>query len=268
MDSIASISAIDVHGHYGVYTQLDKTDLFNQMASGDADEVVRRARQVNIGLTVVSPLSALLPRFKADATVGNAEAARVVAQTPGLRQYVVIDPRRPATYSQADAMLKQPQCVGIKIHPEEHGYPIRDHAAALFEFAATRKAIILTHSSELNSLCDDFVPWANKFPEVQLILAHIGCGWDGDVTHQVRAIQKCQHGNVYADTSSARSIMPKLIEWAVKEVGANRVLFGTDTPLYCAAMQRARIDHADLSDADKRMILRDNAMNLFGSRLS
>ena len=26
-------------------------------------------------------------------------------------------------------MLKQPQCVGIKLHPEEHGYPIRDHAA-------------------------------------------------------------------------------------------------------------------------------------------
>jgi len=72
---------------------------------------------------------------------------------------------------------------------------------------------------------------------------------------------------MYADTSSARSIMPNLIEWAVKEVGAERVLFGTDTPLYSTAMQRARINHADLSDADKRLILRDNAVKLFGSRL-
>ena len=266
-DPIASISAIDVHGHYGVYIQEDKAPLYNQMMTGDAAEVVRRAAAVNVNLTIVSPLLALLPRFKANAAVGNEEAARIVAQTPGLKQYVVIDPLRPETYAQADEMLKQPQCVGIKLHPEEHGYPIRDHAAPLFEFAAARKAIVLTHSSEQNSLCEDFVPWANKFPEVRLILAHIGCGWDGDITHQVRAIQKSQHGNVYADTSSARSIMPNLIEWAVKEVGAERVLFGTDTPLYSTAMQRARINHADLSDADKRLILRDNAVKLFGSRL-
>ena len=42
-----------------------------------------------------------------------------------------------------------------------------------------------------------------------------------------------------------------------------RVLYGTDTPLYLAAMQRARIDHADLSDRDKQLILRDNATQLF-----
>jgi len=268
MDSIASISAIDVHGHYGVYTQLNKSALYNRLMTGDAAEVVRRAAVVNVGLTIVSPLLALLPRFQANAAVGNEEAARIVAQTPGLKQYVVIDPLRPETYAQADEMLRQPQCVGIKLHPEEHGYPIRDHAAPLFEFAAARKAIVLTHSSEQNSLCEDFVPWANRYPEVRLILAHIGCGWDGDVTHQVRAIQKCQHGNVFADTSSASSIIPGLIEWAVQEIGAERVLFGTDTPLYSTAMHRARINHADLSDADKRLILRDNAVKLFGSMLA
>jgi len=267
MNSIASISAIDVHGHYGVYAQLNKTELYNRLMSGDAAEVVRRAAAVNVGLTIVSPLLALLPRFQANAAVGNDEAARIVARTPGLKQYVVIDPHRPETYTQADEMLKQPQCVGIKLHPEEHGYPIRDHAAPLFEFAAARKAIVLTHTSEQNSLCADFVPWANRFPEVRLILAHIGCGWDGDVTHQVRAIQQTQHGNVFADTSSANSIIPGLIEWAVQEVGAERVLFGTDTPLYSTAMQRARINHADLTDADKRLILRDNAVKLFASKL-
>lgn len=267
MDSIASFSAIDVHGHYGDYIRTEYTELHNRLLSADAAEVVRRAAAVNVGLTIVSPLLALLPRFRASAAAGNEEAARIVAQTPGLKQYVVIDPRRPETYAQADEMLKQRQCVGIKLHPEEHGYLIGDHAEALFEFAAARNAIVLTHSSEQNSLCEDFVPWVNRFPEVRLILAHIGCGWDGDVTHQVRAIQKSRHGNVFADTSSARSIMPGLIEWAVREVGAERVLFGTDTPLYSTAMQRARIDHAGLSDAEKRLILRENAVKLFGREL-
>ncbi|MFM9965218.1 MAG: amidohydrolase family protein [Planctomycetaceae bacterium] len=68
---------------------------------------------------------------------------------------------------------------------------------------------------------------------------------------------------VFADTSSARSITPNLIEWAVREVGAERVLFGTDSPLYHTSMQRVRIDHADLTDREKRLILCENAERLF-----
>lgn len=265
--SIDAIQAIDVHGHYGQYIGEPGNDLTDRFYSGTADEVVRRARAVNIVLTIVSPLTALKPRFQADATAGNIEAAQIVAATPGLKQYVVIDPLHPETYQQAEEMLVQPQCVGIKIHPEEHGYPIREHARSIFEFAARHHAVVLTHSSEKLSLAADCIPWANEFPEMRLILAHIGCGWDGDPTHQVRAIQQSRHANVFADTSSARSITPGLIEWAVREVGVDLVLFGTDTPLYVAAMQHARIVHADLSANQKRQILRTNALNLFGSKL-
>ncbi len=262
---MSSILAIDVHGHYGRYVR--SGGLVDELSSADAAEVVRRARAVNVVLTIVSPLTALLPRFGGDAVAGNVEAARAVAATPGLKQYVVVDPRRPETFSQAEEMLAQPQCVGIKVHPEEHGYPIREHGRAIFEFAARHRAVVLTHSSEQNSLAADFVPWADAFPEVRLILAHIGCGHDGDLTHQVRAVQRGRHGNIYADTSSARSIVPGLIEWAVREVGAERVLIGTDTPLYHTAMQRARVEHAEMGEAEKRRVLRDNAVELFGAKL-
>lgn len=267
MTSVESIPAIDVHAHYGQYVGSTGDRLADGFYSGDAGEVVRRATAVNVVLTIVSPLTALKPRLAKNAVAGNDEAARIVADTPGLKQYVVVDPRIPETYHQAERMLSQPQCVGIKIHPEEHGYPISDYAKPIFEFAAKHRTIVLTHSSEQNSLAADFIPWVNEFPEMRLILAHIGCGWDGDLTHQVRAIQNSRHGNVYADTSSARSITPGLIEWAVSEVGADRVLFGTDTPLYFTAMQRARINQADLSNDIKRRILRDNAIRLFGDKL-
>lgn len=256
------ISAIDVHGHYGTYIR--RNDECDAWHSGEAAEVVRRARDANIGLTIVSPLAALLPRFNGDAVAGNIEAAREVSRFPELRQHVVIDPRRVETFKQAEEMLAQPQCVGIKIHPEEHGYPIREHAHAIFEFAARHRAVLLTHTSEQNSLAADIIPWADEFPEVRLILAHIGCSWDGDPTHQVRAIQQSRHGNAFADTSSAKSMTPGLIEWAVREIGAERVLFGTDTPLYHAAMQRSRIDYADLDEDAKRKILRENAVRVFG----
>jgi hypothetical protein len=50
---------------------------------------------------------------------------------------------------------------------------------------------------------------------------------------------------------------------AVREVGAERLLFGSDTPLYHVAMQRARIQAAEIPEAAKVLILRDNAWKFF-----
>jgi predicted TIM-barrel fold metal-dependent hydrolase len=97
------------------------------------------------------------------------------------------------------------------------------------------------------------------------MLAHLGngSGANGRVDLQVRAVQAAKHGNLWVDTSSARSILPGLIEWGVKELGAERLLFGSDTPLYDVAMQRTRIELADLPDTTKRLILRENAVKFF-----
>lgn len=260
-------AAIDVHAHYGTYLHRKNPPIKNGFMTGDASVVATRAKHANTEWTVVSPLLSLLPRGEADAAAGNEEAARVVPQTDGLLQWVVINPLQAKTYDQAAAMLKQPRCVGIKVHPEEHLYPIKEHGHAIFEFADKHKAIVMTHSGEERSLPMDFVPFANDFPGAKLILAHLGCGWDGDPTHQVRAIQASKRGNVWVDTSSAQSILPKLIEWAVKEVGAERLLYGTDTPLYSVPMQRARIDHAEITEEQKRLILRENAVRLFATKL-
>jgi len=225
------------------------------------------ARKNHIGLTIVSPLSGLMPRGAADAVRGNQEAFDVVRRYPELRQWVIVDPRRPETYDQAKDMLLEDHCVGIKIHPEEHVYPIKEYGPKLFEFAARLRAVVLTHSGEANSLPEDYVPLADRFPEVTLILAHLGCRIDSDPTHQIRAVQGGRNGNIYVDTSSASNILPGLLELAVKEVGADRLLFGTDTPLYFLPMQRARIDHAEISDMDKKKILRENAEKVFGFRI-
>jgi uncharacterized protein len=261
MATVDKTAAIDVHGHFGQYVQMETPPLKRQFMSGDPATVAARAKTANIRYTVVSPLQALLPRGHADPVAGNEEACRVVEQTDGLLQWVVLHPGLPATFEQARKMLKRPKCVGIKIHPEEHAYPIAQYGGAIFELAAELKAVILTHSGEPNSMPADFLPFADAFPEATLILAHLGNSGDtADSSElQVRAIQSSRHGNVYADTSSGQSLLPGLIEWAVGEVGEDRIVFGTDTPLYFAASQRARIDNADLNDNQKYLILCGNA---------
>ena len=69
-------------------------------------------------------------------------------------------------------------------------------------------------------------------------------------------------GNVWADTSSAKSMIARVLEHAVDQLGADRILFGTDTPLYFAATQKARIAYAAIPDEAKRMILYENAAQL------
>lgn len=228
------IPAIDVHAHYGRFQQPHAPEPLSDWLSASAAEVVRRASAVDVQLTVVSPLAGLMPRGQADAGAANEAASKTVSETPGLRQWVVLHPHQLRTFDQVSELLAMPHCVGIKIHPEEHQYPIREHGERLFELAASHDAVILAHSGDPLSWPQDFVPFANEYPNVRLILAHLGNGGGaaGDPTLQVRAIQQCRHDNVFVDTSSSRSVLPGLIEWAVSEIGAERILFGTDTPWY------------------------------------
>jgi len=63
------------------------------------------------------------------------------------------------------------------------------------------------------------------------------------------------------DTSGMASLKNMLIEYAVSQIGSERILFGTDT--YSAASQRGRIEFALISDQDKENILVKNATRLF-----
>lgn len=264
--SIVDVQAIDSHGHYGNYYRPRTDEHLNQFASGDGPEVVRRARIARTQWTIVSPLAGLFPRGPsiAETEQANEDTAELIERTDGLLQYVIVDPRRPQTYEQAQRMLARPRCVGIKIHGEEHQYFLQDYGEEIFAFAARMRAVVLAHSGDKHTMPADFVPYADRFPEVRLILAHLGHNPDNtNPTEQVRAIQAGKHDNLWTDTSSIVSIFPGLIEWAAREIPVNRILFGTDTPLYHAPTQRARIDSADLDDADKHAILRDNAVGLF-----
>ena len=263
---IRDVPAIDVHCHYGFY-RTKEPSIWEEFQSADEQTVMRRLADSNIKCAVVSPLLGLSPRGDNDAVAGNIECREVCARNAPLFQWAVVDPRKPETFAQAEEMLKDRKCLGIKIHPEEHLYPIKEQGKKIFEWAARQGVIVQSHSGEERSNPLDYVEFANNYPNVKMILSHIGCGWDRDPTRQVRAIQAAKHGNIYSDTSSASSITPGLIEWAVREAGSEHIMFGTDTPCYFTAMQRARIDEAEMEEEHKLDILYRTALTVFGGAL-
>ncbi len=258
-----TISAVDVHAHYGLSCEKGCDEPL-PYGSGDPETVANRAKSSNIRWSAISPLRVFPNRLILD---GNEETAKAVDETPGLLQWAVLSPLLEESFDQVKDLTQNPKCLGIKIHPEMDDYNITEYGGKIFEFAAKHNLIVKTHSGESRSMPEDFVPFLDEFPEVRLIVAHLGCTDDKDSTHQVRAIQMSKHRNIYTDTSSAMNINPDLLEWAVGEIGSDRILFGTDSPLYFVPMQRARIDWAEISNKDKQNILNDNAVKLFGDKV-
>ena len=173
-----------------------------------------------------------------------------------LYQWVVVDPRNDRTMEQADRILRQPKCVGIKLHPVYHKYLVEDYADKLFTLASKYHAAVQIHPEKVESY---IVPIADRFPEVTFIMAHLR------TEDYVNAIAWAKHGNVYVDTSGSASTQNLVIEQTVARVGSERILFGTDT--YAPGFQRGRIEYALISDSDKENILRNNALRLFGHKI-
>jgi len=258
------IKAIDVHAHFGDYLAEDK--IYTDIMSGDIDVVGKRAKQANTKVTIVSPLEAFFPE-PGNPVSANIEAVSLIKRKKGFLLWIVVDPMRPETFVQAEVFSKEKFFAGIKIHPLLHGYPIKEYGGRIFEFAAKNRFIVQSHSGQDNCMPEDFVDFADGFPEVKIIISHLGCSDTERLTLQMDAILKSKKNNLFTDTSSFRSIFPGLIEMAVKNIGAHKILYGTDTPLYFSPSQRARIDNADISDAEKLLILRKNALNIFGHKL-
>ena len=256
------MKAIDVHGHFGIHDR-GAGGLATEMRSGDIDVVRRRAQAVDVRLTIVSALRAMTT-YGGDVRRGNEDARAAAERHADVLFWAVLDPCRPDSFKQVESLLPHPRSAGIKIHPVNHRYEIRDRGEEIFGFAAQYDALILTHSGCVNSFPEDFLPFADRHPNVNLILGHLGNSADGHFSRQIHALKRAKAGNVYVDTSSANSINSGLIEWAVSQAGTDRILFGTDTPLYSVASQKARIEHAEIAQDAKQAILYNNAARLLG----
>ena len=256
--------AIDVHGHFGDWDRGARS-LRDRLWSGSIEVVWSRAQKAGIRLTAVSSLEALIP-YGGNPVTGNEKARRAAEKYPDIAFWAVLNPKFLDSLKQVETLLSHPKCAGIKIHPFEHAYEIRKEGDAIFVFAASHNALVLAHSGDRGCFPEDLVVFANKYPQVKLIIGHLGHSVDESVSRQIWALRRSQAGNVYIDTSSISSMYGGLIEWAVQEVGYERILFGTDTPVYFAASQKARIEYAEIPMDAKKAILEGNAKRLLGTR--
>ena len=98
---------------------------------------------------------------------------------------------------------------------------------------------------------------ATRFPELKLVMAHVGGDWE----YGLRAVRRCD--NVWVDTSGSIADAG-MIEACVRAVGAERVVWGTDMPGADLLYTLTKIEGAAISDDAKERILSRNALELLG----
>lgn len=99
---------------------------------------------------------------------------------------------------------------------------------------------------------EDTCALARQWPNVRIIMAHLtGCGIRG-----IRAARGID--NMVVDTSGGAP-EAGLVEYAVKELGDRRVVYGSDWPIRDLPTAVGRITGSALSARSKQRILHDNA---------
>lgn len=247
------LMAIDMHTHINHGSPYDTDTGIGY--SADLDDLIVIGRGAGIEKMFACTFASVLSTQTIPEE--NEYMHKLIDEVDCLYQWVVVDPRNEETLRQAERMLQHKKCVGIKLHPLDHGYCLEEYGDTVFSLASRFHAVVLIHVEKEASY---ILPMADRYPDVTFIVAHLG----GEA--YVDAVEFARHQNVYTDTSGIASSNNLMVEYAHSRIGADRILFGTDT--YSAAFQRGRIEFALIPREDKQKILRDNAMRLFAKNLA
>lgn len=232
------------------------------------EPMLAAARRAGIERLILCSLgySDMIPYPSADEVRrGNERVFGLIDRHPGfVFGLVYVNPNHSETKAILEEGLQHPGIVGIKLWiscRDEQGR--LDPVYPVLELAAEREVPVLCHAffrsggnlpGELSPT--DIAHLATRYPQASLIMAHMGGQW----IQGVRAIKP--YPNVWTDFSGGRAYMGS-VEFAVRELGVGRVLYGSDAFIRAFAVMLAKVAAAELDPPDKRRIVWDNSAALF-----
>ncbi len=250
-----SCKVVDLHGHFGPWPGI-------YLPNADERSMLATMDRCGVETLVSSGHTAL-----ADMRLGNPEMAAVARRHPGRwYAYLVCNPRYPAELeAQLAGFDGEPAYVGLKLHPTMHDYPLDGPAyEPVYDFAAERGAMILTHTWGHNALCGpaQLRAVAERYPSVTFLAGH---AFHGEFDAGIEVARACP--NVMLELTAAYSVCGA-VEHLVAGVGAKRVLFGCDLPWFDPHYALGCVLFAHIDDDERRAIIRENGLRLLTEQLS
>ncbi len=149
---------------------------------------------------------------------------------------------------------------GVKLHPAHYTlHPYGKLTVDLCKRAGELGLPVLFHcGDEMMCLPLQIGELAKQCPDTTIILAHMG-----GFAHNRDAIEMAQtYSNIYIDTSEVPLV--KEIRWFVDELGAERVLFGTDAPCCDPLVEIKKVMLAGLTEEELEYVMYKNAVRIMG----
>jgi len=174
--------------------------------------------------------------------------------------FLWVNPRSPEMLRSLKDMGLLAGFRGFKLRSESDIFRI-DNMRLLnpvLEVARGLQKPIFIHSSGEGSFSDPNAIGrvAAAFPDVTIIMGHMGGGTYGAIR------MGRNHPNIILETSGAED--PRIISEAVRTLGPERVIFGSDSP-YCDQREElAKIEALRLSTEQKEMVMGRNAERVVG----
>ncbi len=160
--------------------------------------------------------------------------------------------------------LKSLGLKGVKLHPDFQSIAIDDkRCESIYELCRGELPVLL-HTGDYRydfSNPDRLIRILKKYPDLTIIGAHFG-GW----SVWDEAVDKLsKYTNFYVDCSSSfYDMTAEKAKNIVRSYGADRVLFGTDFPMWSYEKEMERFGELKLSEEETEKIFYKNAVSLFG----
>ncbi len=162
------------------------------------------------------------------------------------------------------AHLRELGLHGVKLHPDIQQFKIDDYRCLkIYEMCERERLPILLHTGDSRydySNPNRLLPVMKIYTELIVVGAHLG-GW----SVWDEAVEKLVDlPNLYVDTCSCFAFMDRQkVKDIILAYGTDRVLFGTDYPMWSMLEELQNLLSLGLSESDNRKILSKNAEKVF-----
>ena len=245
---ISGIEMIDMHGHFGRIGHA-VPDL---SPAGIVDVLDR--------LGVRSIICSHMCCMSHEARHGNRELLSAMQAYPGrILGYISLWPWSAEEVRAEVEWGLQAGFSGIKMH-NVNGFPYTDDALVpAYQLAEEHRLPILFHTWGAAAEFAEMRELARQYPNTPLLLAHAGTG---DLSLYLNLAR--DHANIYLEL--AFSLSPRgLVEQLVREVGAEKIVWGSDAYFFNQAQQIGKVLGAKIDDEAKTKILSGNALRILNN---
>lgn len=244
-----------------MHTHIWQESAVSGSSAADERQLLEMADRYAIEALVVMPLFGGLCPMRADISAGNRAAAAFAARDSRVRAMVHVYPRHGQFALDEIERWMDVGFHGVKVWvnyaDEPSMFPIAERVIKWGKPLIIHAMHKTVGQLPLESDATHIAGLARIYPELKIVMAHVG----GNFIHSCERVADCP--NVWTDPSGT-FCETGMVEHAVRVLGPDRVMFGTDAPGADYVNNIAKVAAADLPPDTIRKILADNARKLWG----